>query len=151
MATGGRGTTERSRAARTTIGGLASLALALAVAPGCSSPNDDRVDVCRDLGSFGETFELLLAPPPDATIGEVRGALEKIAPFLERVAAADATSDALDDELVSVEEAFRDALDGLGDDEPATEADAELRGDRPRLAALLAEASSALDCGAPAP
>jgi hypothetical protein len=112
------------------------------------SPEEEAADLCRDLRSLDRTFELLLVPPQDATVGEVRGALEKVAPFLGRLAAPDATEVAVDDELRIVEEAFRDALDGLGDDEPATAADEALRVDRPRLAAVVADAAAALGCRA---
>ena len=119
----------------------------LAAVAGCTPSEAEEVaDLCRDLGSFGGTFELLLGPPDEATLGEVRGALEKVAPFLGRMADVEATPAALDDELRAVEEGFRDALEGLGDDEPATVAAAGLELVRPRLQTALAEAASALGC-----
>jgi hypothetical protein len=130
--------------ARVALGLLAVLAAA-ACGP---SPEEEAADLCRDLRNLDRTFELLLVPPDDATVGEVRGALEKVAPFLDRLAAPDATDGVVDAELEVVEEAFRDAFDGLGDDGPATAADAELRGDRPRLAAAVADAAAALGCRA---
>jgi len=135
------------------IGGrLAGAALAVAVAAvtaSCEpSPEALAEDLCRDLRSFGATFELLEAPPPGASVGEVRGALEKVAPFLERLADAPQTPPPLEDELAGVETAFRDVVDGIGDDEPAS---VLVPGDVPvRLRGALAAAAGAIGCpGAP--
>jgi len=113
-----------------------------------ATAEQEAADLCADLRNLDATFELLLVPSDDATVGAVRGALEKVSPFLERLAASEATGEAVDHELDAVEEAFRDGLEGLGDDEPASAAEASLRGDRPRMAAVLAEASSAHACRA---
>jgi hypothetical protein len=125
----------------------AALTVAACLAACAPSTADEAADLCGDLESFAATFELLLRPPEDAALGEVRGALEKVAPFLGRLADADATTVALDDELEAVQERFRDGLDGLGDDEPASVADAGLASARPRLAAALGDAAVALGCG----
>jgi hypothetical protein len=131
---------------------LASLIVATIVLAGCRpAPEDEVADLCGDLRNLRETFAVLLAPPPDASLGEVRGALEKIAPFLDRVAGVDATSAAIDAEIEDVTEAVRDGLDGLGDDDPATRADESLRSARPRLDSVVAEAASALGCADAAP
>ena len=132
----------------------AQLALSLAVvaAVGCAGSDADEVaDLCRDLGSFRATFALLLAPPPDATVGEVRGALEKVAPFLGRISDSDATPRSLDDAIDEAETSFRDGLDGLGDDEPASVAERALARARPRMADAVEAAASSLACDAPRP
>jgi len=125
---------------------LATAGVALAACG--ASAEEEAADLCADLRNLDATFELLLVPSDDATVGAVRGALEKVSPFLERLASSDATGEAVDRELDAVEEAFRDGLEGLGDDEPASAAEASLQGDRPRMAAVLAEASSAHACRA---
>ena len=125
---------------------VACAAVLLALASCGPSAGEEAADLCGDLRSFGATFDLLLQPPPDATVGEVRGALEKVAPFLDRVAALDASPEALEVEIAAVEETFREALDGLGDDEPASSADDALDHERPRLASVLADAADAIGC-----
>ena len=124
--------------------GIAVAAFALAAC--APSAEEVRTDLCVDIESYGATIELLLAPPADATAGEVRGALEKAAPFLERVGSNDATPPDLDAELAAIEETFRTALDGVGDDEPADVVAPGLSGARPRAADALAETSVALGC-----
>jgi hypothetical protein len=121
---------------------------ALTALASCGSSDDEVTDVCGDLRSFGATFELLLQPQADATVGEVRGALEKVAPFLGRVAGVDATPESLDDEIAAVEETFRDGLEDLGDDEPSSRVDDRLGGERPRLENVLAQAAAVLGCEA---
>jgi hypothetical protein len=133
-------------------GRLVGAALAVAVATaaaGCEpAPEAVAEDLCRDLGSFRATLELLESPPPGASVGEVRGALEKVAPFLERLADAPQTPAPLEDELSEVETALRDVVEGIGDDEPAS---VLVPGDAPaRLRVALAAAAAALGCpGAP--
>lgn len=110
------------------------------------SEAEEVVHLCADLGSFGATFELLADPPADATVGQIRGALEKVAPFLGRVRDVDATDEALDGELDAVEDVYRDAFDGIGDDEPVERIEPRL-GDGPvRLSAELDAAARALGC-----
>ena len=121
---------------------------ALAALTSCSSSDEEVADLCGDLRSFGATFELLLQPQADTTVGEVRGALEKVAPYLGRVAGVDVTPEELDAEIAAVEETFRDALEGLGDDESSSRVDDRLRVDRPRLGNVLAEAAAVLGCDA---
>lgn len=124
-----------------------ALAGALLALASCGpSAAEEATDLCGDLRSFGATFDLLLERQPDATVGEVRGALEKVTPFLDRVMALEASAEPLDAEIAAVEEAFREALEGLGDDEPSSSADNALDPERPRLARVLAAAAAALGC-----
>jgi hypothetical protein len=121
---------------------------ALTALASCGSSDEEIKDLCGDMRSFGATFELLLLPQADATVGEVRGALEKVAPFLGRLAGVDATPESLDAEIAAVEETFRDALEDLGDDEPSSRVDDRLGGERPRLENALAQAAVVLGCEA---
>jgi hypothetical protein len=126
---------------------LASVIVAAVVLPACRPTTQEEVaDLCGDLRNLRDTFTLILAPPSEASLGEVRGALEKVAPFLDRVAKVDVTSPAIDAEIEEVTDAVRDGLEGLGDDEPATRADEPLGPARLRLASVLADAASALGC-----
>jgi hypothetical protein len=69
-----------------------------------------------------------------------------VSPFLERVGSNDASPADLEAELAAIEEVFRTALDGVGDDEPADVVAPALSGVRPRAADALAETSVALGC-----
>lgn len=129
---------------------VAAAALVLTVVVSACGPSgsEEVADLCADLDSFGATFDLLTDPPPHATVGQIRGALEKVAPFLRRVRDVDSTDELLDDELDAVEELLRDAFDGIGDDEPLARIEPRL-GDAPsRLSADLDAAASALACPA---
>lgn len=127
------------------VAGAALVLIVVAAACGPSG-SEEVADLCTDLDSFGATFDLLTEPPTDATVGQVRGALEKVAPFLGRVRDVDATDERLDDELDAVEELYRDAFDGIGDDEPVARIEPRL-GDAPsRLSADLEAAATALAC-----
>jgi hypothetical protein len=103
-------------------------------------------DLCRDLEHLEETITLLLEPASGATVGEVRGALEKVSPVLERIASAPQTSAALGARLEDVEERLREALDGFGDDDLASSAAAGLAAPRTDLDRDLASAVAALGC-----
>jgi hypothetical protein len=97
---------------------IASALLLIALLVGCGPSGEDAIrDLCGDLDNLAPTFELVVAPPSDARLGEVRGALEKVAPALERGRRASQVPPALADELEAVEEALRDELAGFGDDE----------------------------------
>jgi len=118
-----------------------------AIASACAPSEDEEVtDVCDDLRSLRATFDLLLEPPEGATVGEVRGALEKVAPVLARASAVDATDAAVDDGIDDAVEAFRDGLDGLGDDEPASLAKPRLTEARSRMHGAVDAATASLGC-----
>jgi hypothetical protein len=127
---------------------LATLVIvALAAMTSCGpSADEEAADLCRDLGSLRATFHLVLAPPTGATVGQVRGAVEKVAPILTRAAGTQETAEALDERIDDTVEAFRDGLDDLGDDEPASAADPRLAAVRPRLADAVEDVAAALGC-----
>ncbi len=64
------------------------------------------------------TVEFLAAPDPSATVGEVRGALDKLDPTFQSVHHDDAVTDEQDDALLDAQDDYRDALENLGDDTP---------------------------------
>lgn len=127
---------------------LAAAAISVAVGTGgCTDADAERSDLCGDLDRLAVTFELVTDPPEGATVGAVRGGLEKVAPTLDRAAGAEQVGDRLAGELAAVEEALRDALADLGDDEPAAVA-TEALGLGPRMSAARDDVIAALGCGA---
>ena len=127
--------------------------VAVALSVGCigSSAEETARDLCGDLANLDETITLLTAPTAEASVGDVRGAYEKVAPVLERIAAAPQVSEELETTLIALQEAFRDAFAGVGDDEPATVVVAPLAAPREGLRITLSDASVALGCAPPDP
>jgi hypothetical protein len=95
-------------------GVLACVALA---ACGRSSAAD-HTEVCQDLVNLQATVQFLAAPDPSATVGEVRGALDKLDPTFQSVHDDDAVTDDQDDALLDAQDDYRDAIADLGDDTP---------------------------------
>lgn len=127
---------------------LAVAAISVAVGTGaCTDAEAERSDLCGDLDRLAATFDLVTEPPEGTTVGAVRGGLEKVAPTLDRAAGAEHVDEWLAAELAAVEEALRDALAGLGDDEPAAVA-TEALGLGPRMSAARDDLIAALGCGA---
>lgn len=80
------------------------------------SPEDERAALCEDLGNLGATVELIANPPVDATVGQVRGAIEKLDPTIEQAQDAGVVPDADADGLRADQEVALEALRGIGDD-----------------------------------
>ena len=78
----------------------------------------DDTDICQDLVNLQATVEFLAAPDPSATVGEVRGALDKLDPTFQAVHHDDDIPDAEDDALLDAQRAYRDQIENLGDDTP---------------------------------
>jgi hypothetical protein len=93
--------------------------LACVVLAGCGgSSAADHTDLCQDLVNLQATVEFLAAPDPSATVGEVRGALDKLDPTFQSVHDDDAVTDDQDDALLDTQDDYRDAIADLGDDTP---------------------------------
>jgi hypothetical protein len=78
----------------------------------------DNTEICQDLVNLQATVDFLAAPGPAATVGEVRGALDKLDPTLQAVHEDDAVPDAEDNALLDAQKAYRDQIENLGDDTP---------------------------------
>ena len=99
---------------------VAATATAIVVAalllPACGSASAGE-ELCADLGNLQPTVDYLAAPPADATVGDVRGALEKIDSTLQAVHDDPDVPDAQDDALLDAKDAYDDAIHGVGDDD----------------------------------
>ena len=81
------------------------------------SSAEAKAALCQDLTNLQSTVDFLAALPATSTVGEVRGALDKLnAPW----EAVHDDSDVPDDEdaaLLDAQEAYRDQIEGVGDDD----------------------------------
>ena len=99
--------------------GPAWLVVACLVLAACGrSSAADNAEICQDLVNLQATVEFLAAPDPSATVGEVRGALDKLDPTFQAVHDDDAVPDAEDNALLDAQQAYRDQIADLGDDTP---------------------------------
>ena len=78
----------------------------------------DNADICQDLVNLQATVDFLAAPVSATTVGEVRGALDKLDPTLQAVHDDGAVPDAEDNALLDAQKAYRDEIENLGDDTP---------------------------------
>src|SRR3954470_24677964 len=78
----------------------------------------DHTELCQDLVNLQATVQFLGAPDPSTTVGEVRGALDKLDPTFQAVHDDDAVPDDEDDALLDAQDAYRDQIADLGDDTP---------------------------------
>jgi hypothetical protein len=77
-----------------------------------------NAEICQNLVNLQATVDFLAAPGIETTVGEVRGALDKLDPTLQAVHDADAVPDAEDNALLDAQKAYRDQIKNLGDDTP---------------------------------
>ena len=90
----------------------------LAGAAACSgSSNRDNAELCQDLTNLQATVAFLEAPPRDATVGDVRGGLDKLDGTWEAVHDNPEVPDDEDTALLQSQKDYRDALEGVGDDD----------------------------------
>jgi len=105
--------------------------------------------LCQDLTNLQSTVALLADPPSDATVGDVRGALEKL----------DSTWDALHDDnatipddedaaLTDAKDEYGDAIEDFGDDDAFAPHAAATAGVAARLQQSYEDAKSSLACPA---
>jgi hypothetical protein len=78
----------------------------------------DNTEICQDLVNLQATVSFLAAPDPSATVGEVRGALDKLDPTFQAVHNDDTVPDAEDNALLDAQQAYRDQIANMGDDTP---------------------------------
>jgi hypothetical protein len=64
------------------------------------------------------TVAFLAAPDPSTTVGQVRGALDKLDPTFQAVHNDDNVPDAEDNALLDAQQAYRDQIANMGDDTP---------------------------------
>lgn len=92
--------------------------VAALVLAGCAQDSASaKVELCSDLTNLQATVTFLAAPPPDATVGDVRGALDKIDSTWQAVHDDSDVPDAEDDALLDARDAYQDEIEKVGDDD----------------------------------
>lgn len=92
------------------------VAAAVLVACGGSS-SASNADLCQDLTNLQATVAFLAAPPSTATVGDIRGALDKLEATWEAVHDHPDVPDDEDAALLAGRQDYRDAIEGVGDDD----------------------------------
>jgi hypothetical protein len=128
----------------------ALLVVVLLVACG-RSPASARAELCSDLTNLQATVTYLAAPPPDATVGDVRGALDKIDSTWQAVHDDPDVPDAEDDALMDARDSYVDAIEKVGDDDLFAPRVAETQGVAQGLAQAYIAARASLACPSPSP
>jgi hypothetical protein len=116
---------------------IAAALLLVACGPSSASA---RAELCQDLINLDATVMYLAAPPPDATVGDVRGALEKIDSTWQAVHDDPDVPDAEDAALLDARDAYEDEIHDVGDDDPFATQLSSTRG----IAGALADAYEAV-------
>jgi hypothetical protein len=106
--------------------------VALAGITACSgSSQQENAELCQDLTNLQATVASLESPARDATVGDVRGNLDKLDGTWGAVHDDPEVPDDEDAALLQSQQDYRDAIEGVGDDdafepyEPATRGIAE--------------------------
>ncbi len=131
---------------------LVALVAALAVvcvACGSATREDPVASLCEDLLHLRQTVELVARPPLDATVGQVRSALEKLDPTVDEIVRSPLVPEALRGELEDARTAYSGAIANVGDDDPATAVAADIADARQRLGAAYQAIAGDLGCGRP--
>lgn len=98
----------------------------IVVLSGCApSASDEAASLCEDLGNLAATVSLISAPPEDATVGQVRGATEKLDPTIDQAEHAGVVPDPEGEGFRAAQEAVLESLKGIGDDTPIPEVPAD--------------------------
>ena len=92
---------------------VAALVLAACARDGASA----KVELCSDLTNLRATVAFLETPPANATVGDVRGALDKIDSTWQAVHDDADVPDAEDDALLDARDAYQDEIEKVGDDD----------------------------------
>jgi hypothetical protein len=126
---------------------VAFVGVAVAIAPACGpSSASARQELCSDVSNLQPTVDLLATPPADATVGDVRGALEKIDSTLQAIHDETDVPDAQDDALLDAKDAYDDAIQDFGDDDAFAPHAAAAAGIASGLADAYAAARASLAC-----
>jgi hypothetical protein len=137
-------------------GRVRSVAVTLSVAIACAAchsttPDEQAASLCDDLLHLRATVDVLARTPPEATVGQVRAALQKLEPTFDEVGSSSLVPDALRSQLGDALAAYDDAIEHVGDDDPASEVTADVADARLRLDAAYAAVVGGLGCGGSAP
>ena len=83
---------------------------------GCRA-TEDHADICGDLGHLAATVQSLATPSPDASVGAIRGGLEKMDPTFGSLSRSGLADPVVLDRLLRAHVAYRDLVADVGDDE----------------------------------
>jgi hypothetical protein len=133
-------------------GRVRTVAVTLSLAITCAAchartSDEQAASLCQDLEHLRATVDVLARTPPEATVGQVRSALEKLDPTFDEVGSSSLVPDALQRELADARAAYDDAIDHVGDDDPASEVTADVADARLRLDAAYTAIVGGLGCG----
>ena len=127
---------------------IAAFAAILAVATSCrTSPSNQTAWICSDLMNLRATVAFLESPPATATVGEVRGDLEKLDSTVGAVGGSSVVADPIGTQLEDARDDYRDVFDGIGDDDPFSSIASEAAEPARRLGGAYDAAVAALACG----
>jgi hypothetical protein len=106
---------------------VAAVVVVLALsATACNRSGEARTaSICNDLRNLRATVSFLEAPSPGASVGEVRGDIEKLTSTVSAVEGSDAVPDPMGGAFSAARDDYRDLLDGIGDDDPFSRVSAE--------------------------
>lgn len=85
----------------------------------CSTPDPSvqAGSLCADLANLRATVEFLVAPPSGSSVGEIRGALDKLDPTFGSVSSSGLVPRSDMDALIAAHEGYRVVIGGVGDDD----------------------------------
>jgi hypothetical protein len=109
-----------------------------------ASPQERAIDLCGDLVHLGETIAFLVDPPTDARVGQVRGSLDKLDPTFEGI--EDVVAESASKDVRDAQDAYRDAISGVGDDHLLTHEDVPVAGPQRALDEAVAVVEAELRC-----
>jgi hypothetical protein len=115
--------------------GVAALIVVLALsATACNgSGQTPTASICDDLRNLQATVSFLEAPNASASVGEVRGDIEKLTSTVSAVEGSAAVPDPMGGAFSAARDDYRDLLDGIGDDDPFSKVAAEAAAPARRL------------------
>jgi hypothetical protein len=108
------------------------------------SPQERAIDLCGDLLHLGETIAFLVDPPADARVGQVRGSLDKLDPTFEGI--EDVVAESVSEDVRDAQDAYRDAISGIGDDQFLADERVAIAGPQRRLDEAVAVVEAELRC-----
>jgi hypothetical protein len=127
--------------------GALAIAVLVGVAPACSRFGaHDHTELCQDLTNLAATVAFLETPPRNATVGDVRGALDKLDGTLAAVHDDPDVPDAQDDALLQSQDDYRTVIEGVGDDDPFSPYVAASQGIAEGLVRSYQSVRASLDC-----
>jgi len=113
---------------------VALVAVVALTATACDrSDQAQSASLCRDLRNLRATVSFLEAPSAGASVGEVRGDIEKLNSTVAAIDGSDAVPNAMGKAISDARDDYLGLLDGIGDDDPFSGVAAEAAAPARRL------------------